>query len=320
MFKKFVKSMLVLVGALFVLIGCGVDNGNDTETAESIESSDDEKISVVATTTMITDLMKVIGGDRVEVEGLMGPGIDPHGYNATASDVEKIESADLIAYNGLHLEGQMGSVFEQLDNMDKEVLVMENAIQAADTLESDEEDMPLDPHIWFSVPLWAQVADYVTESLSTYDPDNAAYYEENNATYQVELDEVDAYIRERVEEVPEESRYLVTAHDAFEYFGNEYNFEVVGLQGLNTQTEAGTRDVSNLAQFIVENDIKAIFIESSVPTRTIESLQETVQSHGSEVEIGGELFSDALGDESQDAETYIKMYMKNIDTIVDALN
>lgn len=311
MLKKGLKIFVPLATVLLILFGCATDEEN---------TSDGETIQVVATTTMITDLVETIGGDKVEVEGLMGPGIDPHGYNATASDVQKMENAEIVAYNGMHLEGQMGDVFDQLDNMDKEIFVMENAIQTTDTLDSDEEDMPVDPHIWFSVPLWTQAAEYVTESLSAYDPENASYYSENYASYLSELEELDTYIRERIQEVPEESRYLVTAHDAFEYFGTEYGFEVVGLQGLNTQTEAGTRDVSELAQFIVTNEIQAIFVESSVPTRTIESLQEAVQNHGSEVEIGGELFSDALGDESQDAETYIKMYRTNIDTIVDALN
>lgn len=311
--KKIVKPFITLFAGVLVLFGCG--------TADNTESSAErENIEIVATTSMITDLIKVIGGDRVEVNRLMGPGIDPHGYQASASDVDALTEADIVAYNGMHLEGQMGDIFSELESMDKEIIVLEEIMSDEDTLDSEEEDMPVDPHIWFSVPIWAKASDYVTESLSEYDPDGAEYYQSNNDAYQVELEELDTYIRERVEEVPENSRYLVTAHDAFNYFGNEYGFEVVGLQGLNTQTEAGTRDVSDLADFIVENEINAIFVESSVPTRTIESLQEAVSQRGSEVEIGGELFSDALGDESQDAETYIKMYKHNTDTIVDALN
>ncbi len=310
--KNKIKIGIGFLLFLFFLIGCGI-------VKEEPSDPEDGRIHAVATTTMITDLLEVIGGEQVQVKGLMGPGIDPHGYQTSASDVDKMFQAEIVAYNGMDLEGQMGRVFSELENLDKMVLVLEEAVGKANFLASDEEDLTVDPHIWFSVPLWAEAADYVTASLSEYDPENASYYEENNKQYQEDLLELDIYIRNRTEEVQEQSRYLITAHDAFKYFGEEYGFEVVGLQGLNTQTEAGTRDVSNLAQFIVDNEIKAIFIETSVPTRTIEALQEAVEQRGWQVEIGGELFSDALGDASQDAETYIKMYKQNIDTIVDAL-
>lgn len=308
--KTVIKGIFII--SLLILNGCGLIKSNEA-------NFDEDRINLVATTTMITDLLEVIGGEQVRVEGLMGPGIDPHGYQASASDVDKMFQADIVAYNGLDLEGQMGRVFSELGNMDKEVFVMEQAINQSAVLDSADEDLNNDPHIWFSVPLWAAAANYVTDALSDYDSINAPYYAENNEAYQTELAHLDGYIRGRIDEVPEQSRYLITAHDAFTYFGDEYGFEVIGLQGLNTQTEAGTRDVSNLAQFIVENEIKAIFIESSVPTRTIESLQEAVQQRGWEVAIGGELYSDALGDASQNAETYLKMYKENIDTIVDAL-
>lgn len=183
------------------------------------------------------------------MEGLMGPGIDPHGYQASAPDVDKMFQADIVAYNGLELEGQMRRVFSELGKMDKEVFVLEQAGDQAAVLDSDEEDLNRDPHIWFSVPLWAEATDYIANSLSDFNSKNASYYTENNKKYQKELKELDDYIRTRTEEVPKQSRYLITAHDAFKYFGEEYGFEVIGLQGLNTQTESGTRDVSNLAQF-----------------------------------------------------------------------
>lgn len=288
-------------------------------TTENNEFSADGKLNIVATTTMIKDLVEVIGGNKVKVHGLMGPGLDPHSYKTSPSDVDRLIGASVVVYNGMHLEGQMGEVFGELERIEKEVFILEDVILESETLDSEDEELPMDPHIWFSVPLWSKASDYITDSLSIYDPENKEYYQANNQNYQEELLELDTYIRERVKEVPESSRYLVTAHDAFSYFGNEYSFEVIGLQGLNTQTEAGTRDVSQLAQFIVENEIKAIFVESSVPTRTIQSLQEAVQRRGFEVEIGGELFSDSLGDENQDAHTYLKMYKHNIDTIIDAL-
>lgn len=288
-------------------------------TTENNELSADGKLNIVATTTMIKDLVEVIGGNKVKVHGLMGPGLDPHSYKTSPSDVDRLIGAGVVVYNGMHLEGQMGEVFGELERIEKEVFILEDVILESETLDSEDEELPMDPHIWFSVPLWSKASDYITDSLSIYDPENKEYYQANNQNYQEELLELDTYIRERVKEVPESSRYLVTAHDAFSYFGNEYSFEVIGLQGLNTQTEAGTRDVSQLAQFIVENEIKAIFVESSVPTRTIQSLQEAVQRRGFEVDIGGELFSDSLGDENQDAHTYLKMYKHNIDTIIGAL-
>lgn len=307
--KKYIKRLIISILALtFALVGCRQD--------EIVES---DGINIVATTTMLTDLIETIGGEHVQVTGLMGPGIDPHGYQASASDVNAMYEAQIVAYNGMDLEGQMGQVFSELENIDKTVFALENIMEADEMLDSEEETMAYDPHIWFSVPLWARASEYIADSLAEYDPEQANDYLENHTNYEKKLMELDAYIRSRVEEVPENSRYLVTAHDAFQYFGDEYGFEVVGLQGLNTQTEAGTRDVSNLASFIVENEIKAIFIETSVPTRTIESLQEAVQQRGWAVEIGGELHSDSLGDASQNAETYIKMYRQNIDTIVDAL-
>lgn len=309
--KKTIMSLFFL--AIIGLSGCAEDSSSNAENG-------DEAMQVVATTTMIADLMEQIGGEHVEVEGLMGPGIDPHGYQASSSDVNRLSNADLVAYNGLHLEGQMGDVFANLEQQGKDVIVLEDAFSSEDILASEDESLTYDPHIWFSVQRWKVAADYVTAELSSLDPDNQVDYEANNDAYQEELDELDVYIKSRVEELPEDSRYLVTAHDAFNYFGEEYDFEVIGLQGLNTQTEAGTGDVSQLAQFIAENEIKAIFVESSVPTRTIDSLQAAVQNLGWDVAIGGELYSDALGDAENDAETYIKMYRANIDTIIDALN
>jgi len=310
--KKHFKYFVTLFLTVIFLVGCG-------PTSNSEDADNDGKIEIVTTTTMITDLVETIGGEQVEVNGLMGPGIDPHNYKATPSDVTNMAEADVVVYNGMNLEGQLGRIFSELENLDTEVFVLEDIISEDEMLDSEDDAMPNDPHIWFSVPLWGQASDYIAESLSAYDPENAAYYQENNTAYQAELEELDAYVRERIEEVPAESRYLVTAHDAFGYFGAEYNFEVVGLQGLNTQTEAGTGDVSRLADFIVGNEINAIFVETSVPTRTIESLQESVEQRSFEVAIGGELFSDALGDAEQNAETYIKMFKQNVDTIVEAL-
>ena len=303
------KITIFLLGISLFLAGC--------QQNEATSQEESGKLKVVATTTMLTDLINQIGGDAIEVEGLMGPGIDPHGYQASSSDVSKLMSADVVAFNGLHLEGKLGEVFENLEKQGKTLFVLEDAIAGEHLLLS--EDGAVDPHIWFSIENWQLAADYITNQLSEADPDNEAFYRSNHESYKEELINLEAYVTERISELTVDQRYLVTAHDAFRYFGESFDFEVVGLQGINTQTEAGTADVSALAQFITEKEIKALFIESSVSTRTIEALQEAVRTRGWEVEIGGELFSDALGDSSQDAETYVKMFHRNIDTIVDGL-
>lgn len=303
------KITIFLLGISLFLAGC--------QQNEATSQEESGKLKVVATTTMLTDLINQIGGDAIEVEGLMGPGIDPHGYQASSSDVNKLMSADVVAFNGLHLEGKLGEVFENLEKQGKTLFVLEDAIADEHLLLS--EDGAVDPHIWFSIENWQLAADYITNQLSEADPDNEAFYRSNRESYKEELINLEAYVTERISELTVDQRYLVTAHDAFSYFGESFDFEVVGLQGINTQTEAGTADVSALAQFITEKEIKALFIESSVSTRTIEALQEAVRTRGWEVEIGGELFSDALGDSSQDAETYVKMFRRNIDTIVDGL-
>lgn len=303
------KITIFLLGISLFLAGC--------QQNEATSQEESGKLKVVATTTMLTDLINQIGGDAIEVEGLMGPGIDPHGYQASSSDVNKLMSADVVAFNGLHLEGKLGEVFENLEKQGKTLFVLEDAIADEHLLLS--EDGAVDPHIWFSIENWQLAADYITNQLSEADPDNEAFYRSNHESYKEELINLEAYVTERISELTVDQRYLVTAHDAFSYFGESFDFEVVGLQGINTQTEAGTADVSALAQFITEKEIKALFIESSVSTRTIEALQEAVRTRGWEVEIGGELFSDALGDSSQDAETYVKMFRRNIDTIVDGL-
>lgn len=303
------KITVFLLGISLFLAGC--------QQNEATSQEESGKLKVVATTTMLTDLINQIGGDAIEVEGLMGPGIDPHGYQASSSDVSKLMSADVVAFNGLHLEGKLGEVFENLEKQGKTLFVLEDAIADEHLLLS--EDGAVDPHIWFSIENWQLAADYITNQLSEADPDNEAFYRSNHESYKEELINLEAYVTERISELTVDQRYLVTAHDAFRYFGESFDFEVVGLQGINTQTEAGTADVSALAQFITEKEIKALFIESSVSTRTIEALQEAVRTRGWEVEIGGELFSDALGDSSQDAETYVKMFRRNIDTIVDGL-
>ena len=277
----------------------------------------DGKLTVVATTTMLNDLVKVIGADKVQSEGLMGIGIDPHGYQATAGDVQKMQNADVVVYNGLHLEGKMGEIFENLDKLGKEVIVAEKGLDKEDILADPLNPGVADPHIWFNVEIWEDVAEYVTERLCEIDSANADYFKANYERYAEQLELLDHYSEEMFASIPEGQRYLVTAHDAFNYLGKEYGLTVKGIQGISTESEAGTKDVSVLADFITDNKIKAIFVESSVPRKTVESLQEAVAARGFEVAIGGELNSDSLGPDVDS--TYLSSVKANVDTIVNAL-
>ncbi|SHO42887.1 metal ABC transporter solute-binding protein, Zn/Mn family [Anaerocolumna xylanovorans] len=278
-----------------------------------------DTLNIVATTTMLADLSGIIGGEHVTVNGLMGPGIDPHLYQASAGDVTLMQNADVVVYNGLHLEGKMGEIFESLTDRGRTVICIEDGLNEEDLLSWENDTSIHDPHIWFDVSLWKDAAKTVADKLSAADPPHGEDYANNLEEYLVELDDLDTYIKDKVNEIPKEQRVLITAHDAFNYFGRAYGFEVKGLQGISTDAEAGTADVSSLAGFITERKIKAIFVESSVPPKTIEALQAAVKAKGFDVSIGGELYSDSLGGKDSGAETYILTVRANIDTIVKAL-
>lgn len=310
--KQKIKRLFGAVLSLSLLLaGCSAPAA-DTGSTE-------DKLNVVTTTTMLADLSTVIGGGRVTVDGLMGPGIDPHLYQASEGDVSLMQKADIVVYNGLHLEGKMGEIFENLSGQEANVICIEDGLDESKLLASEDDSSAHDPHIWFDVSLWKEAAKAVSDGLSKADPDGKEEYETNLESYLKELDETDTYIRNRAAELPEAQRVLVTAHDAFQYFGKAYGFEVHGLQGISTDAEAGTADVSALADFIVERKIKAIFVESSVPPKTIEALQAAVKAKNFDVAIGGELYSDSLGDAEAGTDTYILTVKANIDTIVDAL-
>lgn len=310
--KKILAALvLAAMVALPVMAGGSAEKSTASAQAEG-------KLGIVSTTTMLTDLFIQIGGDRVQVTGLMGPGVDPHLYQATAGDVRLLQGAEVVAYQGLHLEAKMIDVFNAIGRSGTHVIALEKGIPENRLLSWDDSS-PYDPHIWFDTSLWKDGARYVARRLTEIDPDGKDVYSGNLLAYLKELDDLDVYIKDRVAEVPAQSRVLVTAHDAFNYFGRAYGFEVRGLQGISTESEAGTADVSQLAGFIVQRSLKAIFIESSVPRKNVEALQAAVAARGFTVAIGGELYSDALGDASGGAGTYVGMYKANIDTIVGAL-
>lgn len=304
-------TLSVLLVMTLLLAGCSSQGKNTGST--------DGRMSVVATTTMLADLAQVIGGERTHVNGLMGPGIDPHLYQASAGDVALMQGADVLVYNGLHLEGKMADIFENLAKQGQDIIGVADNLDEALLLKSEDDSGVYDPHIWFDVSLWKEAAKLVAAGLTKADPGGKDHYEANLASYLQELDETDQYIKRRAAELTEDQRVLVTAHDAFQYFGKAYGFEVRGLQGTSTDAEAGTMDVSNLATFIVERQIKAVFVESSVPAKTIEALQAAVRARGFDVSIGGELYSDSLGDAQAGTDTYILTIKSNVDTIVDAL-
>jgi manganese/zinc/iron transport system substrate-binding protein len=278
-----------------------------------------DKLQVVTTTTMITDLLHNIGGDKIDIQGLMGAGVDPHLYKASEGDVSKLFNADVIVYNGLHLEGKLEDVFEKMRYQNKKTIAVSDAIDKATLIGSEYFASNYDPHIWFDISNWELITQYITDQLCELDAKNADTYKENGANYLKNLASLKKIITEEVNSIPIEKRILVTAHDAFNYFGKEFQFNVVGLQGLSTATEAGVKDVQRMANFIQENEVKAIFVESSVPKRTVEALQEAVKAKGKEVVIGGTLFSDALGSSGTKEGTYIGMYKHNVKIIVSSL-
>lgn len=304
--------ILALAMVLSLLAACGSeDNGGGGEISE-------RTIEVVATTGMIADVVRNVGGDRVEVYQMMGPGVDPHLYKATAQDTSELEDSDIIFYNGLELEGRLTDLLVRLASQ-KATVPVASAVPEDRLREPPEFQGKFDPHIWFDVQLWIFTIDEVRDALTELDPEHADDYAARADEYRAQLDELDAYAVEQFESVPPEARILITAHDAFGYMGARYGLEVRGLQGISTASEASAGDVQDLAQFIVDSNVKAIFVESSVPQATIEAVRQAVQSRGGEVAIGGELFSDAMGDEGTEEGTYIGMVRHNVDTIVGAL-
>ncbi|PJF48468.1 MAG: manganese transporter [Candidatus Thermofonsia Clade 3 bacterium] len=276
-------------------------------------------VRVATTTGMVADVVKNIGAGRVEVVSLMGPGVDPHLYKPSSGDVLKLDRADVIFYNGLHLEGRMAELFEKMTRAGKPAFAVTGGIDPTQLRALAGSPGHYDPHVWFDVRLWQDAARFVAQVLSDLDPASRELYEHNAELYLEQLDELQAYAEQRIALIPPGSRVLITSHDAFGYFGRRYGFEVRGLQGVSTAAEAGARDVQELAALIADRKIKAIFVESSVPPDAIEAVQAAVRARGWDVVIGGELFSDALGADGTLEGTYIGMFKHNVDTIVGAL-
>ncbi len=282
-------------------------------------SAAERKIRVTTTTSMVTDLVQQVGGDRVEVAGLMGAGVDPHLYKATAGDVSKLQQAEVIFYNGLVLEGKMTDIFTKLARSKKFVYPVTEGVPEKKLLEPPEFEGHFDPHVWFDVELWALCAQTVVKGLAEFSPKDKAHFEQRGKEVATKLRALHEWSVKKAAELPKEKRILVTSHDAYNYFGRAYGFQVVGLQGVSTVTEAGLADMAKLVDFIKKKQLKAIFVESSVSPAT---LQRIAKDAG--VKVGGELFSDAMGTPGQmehgyDLGTYEGMIKHNLTTSVGAL-
>ena len=301
-------TVLLVVLMLLVLPGCASENAPEA----------DGTLRVVTTTGMIADAAQRIAGGVARVEALMGPGIDPHLYKATESDVRRLSEADLILYQGLFLEGKMGDILGKLARQ-RPVLAVGEAAPADRLMQPAVYKGQFDPHIWFDVGLWTSVLEPITQSLSELRPEHAATFEANAAAFAEQLLAIDRWVEAAVTTIPEEQRVLVTAHDAFGYFGRRYGIEVVGLQGLSTVAEAGLKDVDRVVDIVTTRRVPAMFVESSVPRRSIEALQAACRDRGWEVAIGGQLFSDAMGAAGTPEGTYPGMVRHNVTTVVAAL-
>lgn len=313
--KRLVILSILSFVILFILAGCNSsDSPNANQTGESNQK--DSPIQVVTTISQIGEPMQVIGGDRVEVVSLMGPGVDPHLYEATQGDIHTLEKAEIIFYNGLNLEGNMGEIFSKMKEKKVTIAIAESIDEGKLLID---EDGALDPHIWFDLDLWKEALNEATEVLKEYSPENANYFEENKEKYFAQMDELKKEAKEKLSSVPKEQRILVTAHDAFGYFGRMYDIEVVGLQGLSTEDEVGLSDIQATIDLIIEKQVPSVFVESSVNQNSIQAVIEGALKAGLQVELGGELFSDAMGEEGTEEGTYLGMYRHNVNTVFDGL-
>jgi manganese/zinc/iron transport system substrate-binding protein len=278
-----------------------------------------DQLKLVATTGMVGDVVRAVAGDQAKVQVLMGEGVDPHLYKARSSDVRAMLSADGVFYTGLLLEGRMGEALRKTADRGHEVVAVAESIPSSRLLKSEEEEGHADPHVWMDVSLWSRITGVVQDALCRIDPANCEIYKANARSYLEELSQLDIYVRMVIESIPEDQRVLVTAHDAFGYFGRAYGVEVRGIQGISTDSEAGLADINSLVRFLVERRIPAVFVESSIPEKNVRALQEGSQSAGHAVIVGGELFSDAMGRPGTWPGTYVGMMDHNATTIAGAL-
>ncbi|GBU10942.1 manganese transporter [Erysipelotrichaceae bacterium] len=305
-------ATVLMLSAIFVYAG-----------ASKAEKDVHEKLKVTVTTTFLGDALEQIAGDAIDLIVLMGPGIDPHQYQASSSDLNKLLDADVIFYGGLHLESKLAEVLEKLEESDRIVINTSRGIPQNKLLkinaEASTNEAIYDPHIWFDIRLWEQVITEITNVLIKIDSKNAAYYQTQVERYRLELADLEKYTMDMIATIPENTRYLITAHDAFNYFAEYTGMDVRSIQGISTVVEAGTSNISETANFIAEHKIKAVFVESTISPKLMQALTESVRAKGFDTSIGGELFSDSTGTRGTPEQSYIGTYRHNVKTIVEAL-
>ncbi len=303
------RSLIIILLASLLLFSC-------QEGKQQTES--DGEIKIVCTTGMLGDLVQNLIGTQAEVISLMGPGVDPHLYKASQGDLKKLSEADIIIYNGLHLEGKMGEIFKKLSNR-KTILVAADAIDQELLINSSDFQGAYDPHIWFDLQLWKKVATHLAQELSEEKAFKADSIQYRLERYAFKLDSLDEWVKEQILQIDSSKRVLITAHDAFGYFGKAYQIEVKGLQGISTVSEYGLKDVSDLVNFISERGIRSVFVESSVSDRALKAVVEGCKSKGHAVQIGGTLYSDAMGEAGSTEGNYLGMVQHNVNTVVEGL-
>lgn len=306
--KRFLKT--ILVATLSLTLGCGADAAPKKLPAN---------YTIVTTCGMVTDIVREVAAAKAKVQGLMGEGVDPHLYKPTRDDVAKLLQADVVFYSGLMLEGRMTDTFLKVARKGTPVFAVTELLDEKFLLEPKEFAGHTDPHVWMDVKGWMDAVKVVARSLGEVDPDSAAYYEKNGERYVTQLAKLDDYAKQTLSSIPKDRRVLITAHDAFNYFGRAYGIEVLGIQGISTESEAGVADINKLVDYLVERKIPAIFVESSVSDKNIKALVEGSKSRGHSVRIGGQLFSDAMGKPGTYEGTYLGMIDHNVTTIARSL-
>ncbi|MEM1356057.1 MAG: zinc ABC transporter substrate-binding protein [Planctomycetota bacterium] len=305
---------LFALGLITVLPGCGGGEG-----PKDSPRADGETYKIVATIGMVSDLVEQVAGDRAEVEMLIGPGVDPHLHKATRSDIETLMGADVVFYSGLMLEGKMSDALVSAATSGKKVYAVTEELDDEFLLEPEDFEGHYDPHVWTDPKGWAKAVEVIRDKLIEFDPDGKEVYTANAQALIDKINELDAYAEKVLTSVPESSRALVTAHDAFNYFGERYGYDVIGIQGISTESEAGVQDIERMVDLLVERKIGAVFVETTVSDRNIQALIEGAKAKEHTLVIGGELFSDAMGEPGTYKGTYVGMIDSNVTTIARAL-
>ena len=303
-----ISGALCSLGALCLLTSCGSEEAGSSKTLKS-------PYTIVTTCTMVTDMVANVAGDKAEVIGLMGEGVDPHLYKPTRDDLATLTEADVVFYSGLMLEGRMADSFAKMSRSQIPCYAVTELLEEGFLLEPEEFDGHWDPHVWNDVSSWISATKAVSQALSELDPANADAYKANSDAYIAELNKLHDYAKARIATIPEKSRVLITAHDAFNYFARAYGIKVMAAQGVTTESEAAVSDINALVDFIVKNDIKSIFVENITSDRNLQAVLEGAKAKGHELVIGGELFSDATGPKGTYEGTYIGMVDHNITLI-----